>query len=166
MPISQADMALKILELLDAHNVEYKLYEHRIAANYDDYDEIAKETGWEGTESKAAVMKAGEGFVVYFTVQGSRVDTKAMKAFTGSKKLRMATGEELEEKFGATPGNAYPFGFDADVPIVVDPQVYDHEWLLLSPCRPDQTVQVRGSQLRPVFESLPNQVDHISMNQG
>lgn len=158
------EIANRIIGILDDAGAEYKLYEHRPVLTYDDIELVAKETGWEGTEMKNLVMKAGEDFVVYVTMQGVRSDTKAMKKYLGVKKLRMATDGELDEHFGAQPGNAYPFGFGEDIRILVDPDIYAQEWLLFSPCRPSATVQVRGKDLEKVFASLPNQVDAISLN--
>ncbi len=158
------EIADRIIGILDSAGAEYKLYEHRQVLTYDDIAEVAKETGWEGTEMKNLVIKAGDDFVVYVTLQGVRTDTKAMRKHLGVKKLRMATDGELEEYFGAQPGNAYPFGFGEDVRILVDPDVYAQEWLLFSPCRPNATVQVRGRDLQRVFASLPNQVETVSLN--
>jgi prolyl-tRNA editing enzyme YbaK/EbsC (Cys-tRNA(Pro) deacylase) len=159
------EIADRIIGILDAAEAEYKIYEHRPVLTYDDIELVAKEAGWQGTEAKNLVMKAGDDFVVYVTLQGVRTDTKAMKKHLGVKKLRMATDAELEEYFGAQPGNAYPFGFGEDIRIIVDPAVYEQEWLLFSPCRPSATVQVRGKDLEGVFASLPNQVEVVSMNQ-
>jgi prolyl-tRNA editing enzyme YbaK/EbsC (Cys-tRNA(Pro) deacylase) len=159
------EIAEKITGILDAANAGYTLYEHRPVLTYDDIEAVAKETGWQGTEMKNLVMKAGDDFVVYVTLQGVRSDTKAMKKHLGVKKLRMATDEELAEGFGAEPGNAYPFGFDAGVRIMVDPAVFEQEGLLFSPCRPDRTVQVRGTDLQKVFASLPNEVETVALNQ-
>lgn len=158
------EIADRIINILDAAGAEYKLYEHRPVLTYADIELVAKETGWEGTEAKNLVMKTNDDFVVYVTMQGVRSDTKAMKKHLGVKKLRMATDGELEEHFGAQPGNAYPFGFGADVRILVDPDVYEQEWLLFSPCRPSATVQVRGKDLENVFASLPNQVESVPLN--
>lgn len=160
------EIAEKIIGIMDAANAEYRVYEHRPVLTYEDIEAVAKETGWQGTEMKNLVMKAGDNFVVYVTMQGVRSDTKAMKKHLGVKKLRMATAEELEEGFGAEPGNAYPFGFDAGVRIMVDPAVFEQEWLLFSPCRPDRTVQVRGGDLQKVFELLPNEVETIDLNKA
>jgi len=160
------EIAGRILGILDSAGAEYTRYEHRPVLTYDDIATVAAETGWQGTEMKNLVQKAGDDCVVYVTLQGTRADTKAMKKHLGTKKLRMASDEELAETFGAEPGNAYPFGFDESVRIIVDPAVYEQEWLLFSPCRPDQTVQVRAADLGKVFGSLPSPVEVLALNQG
>lgn len=161
---SMNEISDRIIGILDAAGAEYMLYEHRPVLTYEDIETVARETGWKGTEAKNLVMKASDEFVVYVTMQGVRSDTKAMKKHLGVKKLRMATDGELEEHFGAQPGNAYPFGFGEDIHILIDPDVLEQEWLLFSPCRPSATVQVRGQDLEKVFQSLPNEVEVVSLN--
>ncbi|HET7037345.1 MAG TPA: YbaK/EbsC family protein, partial [Thermomicrobiaceae bacterium] len=79
----------------------------------------------------------------------------------GVRTLRIASAEELREGFAAEPGAAYPFGFAAEVPIAVDPAIYDEEWLLFSAALPTVTVQIRGRDLRRVFAALANRVSEL-----
>lgn len=147
-----------VIALLDRSGGEYRLFSHRAALSYDELAEVQKETGFFGTEMKCMVLSADGTLCVYVTLQGNRVDMRAMQERMGAKKVRLASAEELREHFGAEPGCAYPFGFDAQYTIYVDPQIYSHEWLLFSPVLPTKTVQVRSETLRKVFGLLGNKV--------
>lgn len=148
----------KLIQILDANKVEYKLFEHQAALTYEDLAQVQKETGFFGTEGKCMVLKVDGTFMVYITIQGRRVNLEAIKSYLGAKKIRLATAEELKEHFGAEPGCAYPFGFDASVNIYIDPVVYSQNWFLFSPVLSTRTVQAKGADLKKVFSSLPNQV--------
>ncbi|HCI05522.1 MAG: YbaK/prolyl-tRNA synthetase associated region [Parcubacteria group bacterium GW2011_GWC1_45_9] len=152
----------KLIKLLDDNQVEYKLFEHRVALTYEDLTQAQKETGFFGTEGKCMVLKAGDDFVVYVTLQGKRVDMNVVKESLNASKIKLATPEELKEYFGAEPGCAYPFGFDKQYRIFVDPKIYEQDWFLFSPVLPTRTVQARGSDLRKVFSGLDNQVEEVS----
>jgi len=152
----------KLIGLLDAHQVEYKLFSHKEALSYEDLAEVQKETGFFGTEMKCMVLKADDKFLVYVTIQGERVNFDAMKAMLNVKKIRLATPEELQEHFGAKPGCAYPFAFDERYDIYVDPAIYEQEWILFSPVLPTKTVQARGGDLRKVFNNLENKVHEVT----
>jgi len=152
----------KLISLLDNCHVEYKLFTHRPALTYDELAVIQAEVGFLGTEMKCLVMKADENFIVYITLQGQRVDYQVIAERVGGKKVRLATPEELLEHFGATPGCAYPFGFDASYDIYVDPTIYKEEWLLFSPVVPTQTVQARGADLKKAFDALENHISEVS----
>lgn len=160
------EIARRIVGLLDDAGVRYTLCDHRPVLTYDDIAAVAAGTDRQGTEMRSLVQKTGDDFVVYVTLQGTRAGAKAMKKHLGTKTLRMASDEDLADTFGAAPGNAYPFGFDACVRAIVDLAVDGQEWLLFSPCRPGQTVQVRGADLEKAFGSLPDPVEVLALNQG
>lgn len=150
-----------IIDLLDKNKVEYKLFSHRAALTYDDLAAVQKETSFFGTEAKCMVLKTDDRFIVYITVHGKRVNFNRIKETLGAKKIRLATKEELFEFFGAEPGCAYPFGFEQNIPIYIDPSVYEQEWLLFSPLLPTKTVQAKALDLKRVFQNLPNSVKEV-----
>ncbi len=147
-----------LLELLTNNNVEYKHFHHQPAYTYEQLLEAQKQTRFFGTEGKNMVLKTDDKFIVYVTIQGKRLNLDKVKEIVGASKVRLATPEELKETFGAERGCAYPFGFNSDVPIYVDPVIYEQEWFLFSPVYPDQTIQAKGADLKKVFKSLSNKV--------
>ncbi|MFA6549810.1 MAG: YbaK/EbsC family protein [Candidatus Gracilibacteria bacterium] len=152
----------KLISLLGNNHVEYKLFTHREALTWEDLAAVQKETGFFGTEMKCMVLKAGDELIVYITLQGKRVNFDAIKEKLGVNKVRLSTPEELNEYFGAKPGCAYPFGFDSQYRIFVDPEIYKQEWMLFSPVVPTKTVQAKGADLKKVFDSLENKVQEVS----
>lgn len=151
----------KIIGLLDRNKVEYKLFSHKEALTWEELAEVQKETGFFGTETKCMVLKAGEKLIIYVTIQGKRVNFDAIKERLGVDKVRLSTPEELNEYFGAKPGCAYPFGFDNQYDIYIDPKIYDQEWMLFSPIFPTKTIQAKGADLKKVFDSLENKVQEV-----
>ena len=152
----------KLIGLLDDNHVDYKLFSHKEALTWEELEEVQKETGFFGTEMKCMALKAGEKLIVYITLQGKRVDLDAIKTKLDVNKVRLSTPEELNEYFGAKPGCAYPFGFDSQHDIYVDPKIYEQEWMLFSPVVPTKTVQAKGSDLKKVFDSLENKVEIVT----
>lgn len=152
----------KLIGMLDAHDVEYKLFTHKEALTWDELEEVQKECGFVGTEMKCMVLKAGDVFITYITLQRNRVDFDALKVARNGIKVRLASADELKEYFGARPGCAYPFGFDARVDIYVDPAIYEQEWVLFSPVLAAKTVQAKGSDLKRVFDSIENKVFEVT----
>ena len=152
----------KLINLLDSNHVEYRLFSHREALTWEELADAQKEVGFFGTEMKCMVLKAGDKLIVYVTIQGKRVNFDAIKEELNVIKVRLSTPEELNDCFGAKPGCAYPFGFDAQYNIYVDPKIYEQEWMLFSPVVPTKTVQARGSDLKKVFDSLENKVQEVT----
>lgn len=152
----------RMLAVLDEAGAEHKLFTHRPIRNFDDADLARQESGFEGTETKSMVLTSGDDVLVYLTLIGKRVDIKAMRAHLGGPKPKFASDELLASRFAAEPGAAYPFGFDEDVAIYVDPAVYGEEWVLMSAVLPTETLQIRAADLPKVFASLPNRVEEVS----
>ncbi len=159
--VNPEDAYLELIRLLDENQVEYKLFSHKAALTYDDLQQVQKETGFFGTEGKCMVLKVGDKFIVYVTVQGKRVNMDTIKESLKVTKVRLATPEELKEYFGAEPGCAYPFGFSKEIDIFVDPTIYEQEWFLFSPVLPTKTVQAKGNDLKKVFDSSENKVTEV-----
>lgn len=152
----------RMLDLMDAVGADYKIYTHRPIRNYDDAELARQESGFVGTESKSLVLRSSDDVIVYVTLAGRRVDFKAVRAHLGGPKPKILGDEELWSRFAAEPGAAYPFGFDDDVRIYVDPDIYDKEWLLLSLVLPTETVQIRGEDIRKVFVHVANPVEDVT----
>jgi Ala-tRNA(Pro) deacylase len=152
----------KLIGLLDSNQVEYKLFSHREALTWEDLAAVQKETGFFGTEMKCMVLKAGENLIVYITLQGKKLNFDTIKEKLAVNKVRLSTPEELNEYFGAKPGCAYPFGFDSQYNIYIDPQIYEQEWMLFSPVVPTKTIQAKGSDLKKIFSSLENKVEEVT----
>lgn len=148
----------RIIALLDRLGILYRTWEHRPVLNYDDAELARQEAGFDGVESKAIVCNTDRGLVVYLTTADQRMDQRAVKRLTGARSARLAAPETLMEQLGAVPGSAYPFGFAADIPIVVDPALYDLDKLLFSPALPTVTMQISGLDLRRILGAIGNDV--------
>lgn len=159
MPTTAAQATNAMMALFARHGVTFETFTHRPIRTYEDADIARAESGFRGTEGKSLVLRFGDRYAVYTTLQGTRVDFKAPRRLLGGEKPRLATAEELREEFGAEPGNAYPFGFDPSVQVLVDPAVFEQEWILFSSPGSQTTLQVRGADLRPVYDDLPNQIE-------
>jgi len=155
----------KIINLLDKGSTNYKLFTHKPAFSYEELLQAQKQTGFFGTEMKCLVLKTDTNFLVYITLQGNKINFDKIKDFLKINKLRLATPQELKEEFGAEPGCAYPFGFSKEIPIFIDPIIYNQSWLLFSPFLPDRTIQIKAMDLKKVFDNLDNSCTEISFNQ-
>ncbi|MFA6322530.1 MAG: YbaK/EbsC family protein [Candidatus Buchananbacteria bacterium] len=151
----------QIINLLNENQAEFKLFTHSEALTYEALAKVQKEAGFFGSEMKCMVIKTDTKFIVYITLQGNRIDFAKIKEKLGTNKVRLSTAEELNEFFGAQPGCAYPFAFDNQYDIYIDPKIYDQEWLLFSPIFPTKTVQIKGADLKKIFKNLKNNVYEV-----
>jgi hypothetical protein len=153
-----------IINILDKNRAVYKLFTHKPAFTYDELKKAQEESGFHGTEMKCLALKSENSFIVYLTLQGTKVDFGKIKSYLKLEKLTLATREELKEQFSAEPGCMYPFGFDRFILILVNPILYNEEWLLFSPALPSNTIQLKGQNLKPILHNLKNKITELNFN--
>jgi Ala-tRNA(Pro) deacylase len=73
--------------------------------------------------AKALVLKAGEAFVMAVVPADRKLDSKKARAALGSKSIRFAGREEVEQLTGLQPGSIPPFGSLFNLPTWCDPAV-------------------------------------------
>src|SRR5215831_13158498 len=60
--------------------------------------------------AKALVVKAGDAFALLVLPADRKLDSKKARAALGTKSIRFATREEVEQLTGLLPGSIPPFG--------------------------------------------------------
>jgi Ala-tRNA(Pro) deacylase len=60
--------------------------------------------------AKALILKAGEGFVMAVVPADRKLDSKKARTALGSRSIRFASREEVEQLTGLQPGSIPPFG--------------------------------------------------------
>jgi Ala-tRNA(Pro) deacylase len=71
--------------------------------------------------AKALVLKAGEAFVMAVVPADRKLDSKKARAALGTKSIRFAGREEVEQLTGLQPGSIPPFGSLFNLPTWCDP---------------------------------------------
>ncbi|NOH80193.1 YbaK/EbsC family protein [Vibrio sp. RE86] len=145
-------------KLLKHLNVNYQEWQHEPILDFATDEKVAQELGWTGTHSKSLFLKLkGAGYALLLTDKDSRLDTKGVKALTG-KRPSIVSNEEMIEQIGCVPGAVCPFGLPADIEIIVDSRLYQHQELLYTPGKPEVTFGIPANQLKNILSMLENKV--------
>jgi len=151
-----------ITDLLKKHEISFKEYDHDPILSYEDAEREAKRFGWQGVESKNVFMKGSDGnYYLYVTTQGNNVDFKMLKNMLNVK-LSIAKGEDVENVINCVPGCVAPFGFDENIIVLLDVEIFDNDDYLFSPGVTTKTIQTNIKDLKVIFDNLPNKVIQIS----
>lgn len=147
-----------IISLLQKHHVAYKEFDHSPILSYDDAEREQKAHGWKGIESKNVFIEGKSGaFYIFVTVFSEKVDFAKLKELLGEK-CSIGKREDVERVTGCVPGCVAPFGFTADITVIIDPKIYEHSDYLFSPGVTTKTIQCNVQDLKPIFDELPNKV--------
>ena len=76
--------------------------------------------------AKALLLKGGDRFLLAVLPADRALDSRAMRAAVGSRRIRFASRDELLELTGLTPGAVPPFGSLFGLETVCDPGLADN----------------------------------------
>jgi Ala-tRNA(Pro) deacylase len=76
--------------------------------------------------AKALVLKGGDRFLLAVLPADRALDSRALRAAVGSRRIRFASRDELLELTGLTPGAVPPFGSLFGLETVCDPGLADN----------------------------------------
>ena len=111
-----------IRTLLDDGGVAYRVLEHEPTPTSEDSARVRGEPLEIG--GKALMLKVDDVFGLFVLSAARRLDSAAVKARLGAKRMRFATTEELAELTGLVPGAVPPFGEPVlSAPLYVDTSI-------------------------------------------
>lgn len=131
----------KITELLDAHNVEYKTFEHEEVRTSEEAATVRQ--GYSLAQgAKALVIRAKKKnaphaqqkeFVQIVVPGDKKFDPKKARAVLDAKDIRFATEEEISEITGGVqPGGIPPFGNLFGLRVIADRGIFDHSEIIFN----------------------------------
>ena len=115
----------KIKEFLDKNKVSYKLFEHEPTPT----SELASKIRGTPLErgAKAIVLRSKGTFLMCVLPGNRKINYKKVKEIIGSRKLSLATPEEVKKVTGCEIGGVPPFGNLFNIPLYVDRNLLNNE---------------------------------------
>lgn len=98
----------RLEERLRGAGVAFTVLRHRAVYTSEEAAEVRGTALASG--AKALVLKVGDGFVLAVVPADRKLDSKKARATLGSRSIRFATREEVEQLTGLQPGAIPPFG--------------------------------------------------------
>lgn len=149
---------IDLAKFLTEEELYFEHYRHPAIFTNEDAVIMKEKQGFTGTETKSLFLKSKQGnYFVYFTFTTKRTDFKALKQLVGQK-VAIVSSEELLEETQQLPGAVSPLGYEPNVAIIVDHELYQQEKLVFAPGKPDETMVILGADLQTIFNRLGNPV--------
>jgi Ala-tRNA(Pro) deacylase len=142
----------KIIQLLDNQKISYEIVEHEPV-----YTNPAMAEALEVDESetvKSLVLKTKEGKMIVLVLPGNKkVNWKQAATGAGTKKVSFAKPDEVREAVGCEVGCVPPFGHVNRLPIYLDPELANKDFVYFNPGVHDKSFKVKGWDLRKLCQS-------------
>ena len=149
-------LQLKLIkELLNSNGITYEVSEHEPVYTS---EQAAKVRGVElKTGVKALVLKTEEGsFVMGLIAADKRIDLKKLAKIARTKKLRLASPQEVLKITGCEVGSVHPFGNLHRLPTYLDHSVLENNMVNFDAGLHTVSIQMKAKDLvkaiRPVIE--------------
>jgi len=151
-------LQLKLIkELLDRHGIPYEVSEHEPVYTS---EQAAKVRGVElKTGVKALVLKTEEGkFVTGLIAADKKTDLKKLAKIVGTKKLRLASPQEVLKITGCEVGSVQPFGNLHGLPTYLDSSILENDMVNFNAGLHTVSIQMKAKDLikaiRPIIEKF------------
>ena len=146
-----------IKKLLDDNQISYVVTEHEPVYTS---DQAAKVRGLEPkTGVKALILKTDEGDFIEGLVPGDKkIDLKKLAKVVGTKKLQLASPQEVLISTGCEIGSVHPFGNLHELPTYLDSAILENDFVNFNAGLHTISIQMKAKDLakaiRPVVESF------------
>jgi Ala-tRNA(Pro) deacylase len=155
--MKMVDLA-KLEQTLKAAGITYELYTHRAIFTNEDALVIKEEQGFSGTETKSLFLKGKTGqYFIFVTFTTKRTNFKQISKLVGQR-VSVVDTEEMKDLTGQEKGAVSPFGYEREIPLVIDEELFQSEKIVFAPGRPDRTMVLQVEDLPLLFSALKNPV--------
>jgi len=151
-------LQLKLMrELLDSNGIPYEVLEHVPVYTS---EEAAKVKGVElKTGVKALILKTEEGnFIMGLVAADRKIDLKKLAKIVETKKLQLASPQEVLKITGCEIGSVHPFGNLHGLPTYLDSSILENDMVNFNAGLHTVSIQMRVKDLikaiRPVVKDF------------
>ena len=144
----------KCLEIIEKLHLTPRIETHEPILDFETAEKVDKELNFTGHETKSLFLKGKSGkHYLFITLMEGRMDSKMIKDLVGEK-VSLVSGEEMTQLTGMEPGCMTPFGLEEGLisAIVVDPEIYDQEKLILAFGTSTMSMEIKSADLKTLLE--------------
>lgn len=145
------------LALLNKANVNYREVVHAPVLTYEQAEEVRTKFALAGKESKSLFLRFGDLYAMFITLEGQRLNSKALKEQFG-RRPTLCTADELIKLTGCVPQCACPFGLPDRVQLIVDPLIFECDKFIFSPGPPERSIEINGRDIPTILEHCSNKI--------
>ncbi len=115
----------RVESMLTRHGVAFHVLRHRPV--YTSEEAAAVRGTPLSSGAKALICKGNKEFVMFVLPADRKLASKAIRRAKGWRKLRFATGDEVQELTGLKPGSIPPFGSLFGLPTLCDSRLGENQ---------------------------------------
>jgi threonyl-tRNA synthetase len=142
------DLYVKLIALLDANGASYRLIDHAPEGRTDVVTEMRGNALAQAAKCIVVMVKLGKKDKQYAlaVIPGdAKLDMNAIKALYNGSYASFAPQDVTEQLAGSVVGTVLPFSFNAQLPLIVDPALLEHDEMFFNAARLDRSMALKTS---------------------
>lgn len=157
------NMEQQLYDFLDSLEITYEKIEHEAFPTCEASGDFYQDHDL-GADCKNIFMRNKKGRKHYLVVikKEKNLDIPALaEHLEEHRKMGFASDERLEKFLGLQPGSVTPFSLinptAAEVPVVVDPEIFEHEFVHFHPLRNTATLKISTKDFRKFLDNIESE---------
>ena len=153
----------KLYDKLKELQIEFEKVEHDAFATCEASEDFYQKNNL-GVDCKNVFLRNKRGKKHYLVVllAHKQIDIPVLAEFLDEhRKMGFASNERLEKYLGLKPGSVTPFGIinenAQEIPVVVDPEIFNHEFVHFHPMRNTATLKISTKDFQKFLNHHPNE---------
>lgn len=155
------DTYQKLIALLNNANARYRVMEHSPEGQTELVSQMRGNLLSQAVKSLVVLVKVGKKESRYYLVNipgDRRADLNAVKARCGGTHVMFAPAEKARELTGCEMGAVPPFSFNAQLTLVLDPALLEHEELVFNAGRLDRSIFLHKDDYLKIAKPVLTQI--------
>lgn len=140
----------RIKEIIQNAAIEYKVQKHADLGNIRSADDVAAALGYSITRIAKTILLRAVGEDRFFLViapMSTKVDLKQLAARTGTRRLQLASKDDLNDRLGYPSHGVSPLGSQG-ILVFMDSSLLDHETVLVGAGVVGQEIELQPHKLQ------------------
>jgi Ala-tRNA(Pro) deacylase len=140
-----SDIYDRVIALLDSRQAEYRVLSHSAEGRSDHIAMIRGNRPEEGAKAmviRLQISKRGRRHCLAVLPGNRRVDLARLSQECGARGATLASPDVAEELTGCVTGAIPPFSFDAELPLIVDPELLQNDEIVFNAGRLDRSIRL------------------------
>jgi|GEM_PF-2370041 len=155
----------RVIELLGTSSADFRTLDHPRERSTNIVSSMLGCDRAAFVESAVVMVKTSKNEKVYVLAaipSDRQVDFGAIRAMRGGSYAGPAHPDIARRLSGCASGTEVPFSWDADLVVVVDPLVYDHDEIYFPAGRPDRAVALVAEDHRRIVQAAEHSISKES----
>lgn len=157
---SAISLSEQVVKLYESHNIAYDVVTHDQAVSAADHSRARGTSPHSACKAmllRLQITKSKKSYVLATLPGDMSIDLESLKTHYDCKRVSFASEDEVSSQLNCNPGEVAPFSFNKDIPMIIDPRLWDdNEMIYHGHGHLNQSIKVKSVDFKSLVGKLSN----------